>query len=28
MERILNANGKGIHFEVASNPEFLAEEAR
>jgi UDPglucose 6-dehydrogenase len=25
MERILNANGKGIHFEVASNPEFLAE---
>jgi UDPglucose 6-dehydrogenase len=25
MERILNANTKGIHFEVASNPEFLAE---
>ena len=25
MERILNANGKGIHFEVLSNPEFLAE---
>jgi UDPglucose 6-dehydrogenase len=25
MERILNANDKGIHFEVASNPEFLAE---
>ncbi len=25
MERILNANSKGIHFEVASNPEFLAE---
>jgi UDPglucose 6-dehydrogenase len=25
MERILNANKKGIHFEVASNPEFLAE---
>jgi len=25
MERILNANEKGIHFEVASNPEFLAE---
>ncbi len=25
MERILNANNKGIHFEVASNPEFLAE---
>jgi UDPglucose 6-dehydrogenase len=25
MERILNANDKGIHFEVLSNPEFLAE---
>ncbi len=25
MARILNANEKGIHFEVASNPEFLAE---
>jgi UDPglucose 6-dehydrogenase len=25
MARILNANDKGIHFEVASNPEFLAE---
>jgi UDPglucose 6-dehydrogenase len=25
MERILNANEKGIHFEVLSNPEFLAE---
>ncbi|MDH3972759.1 MAG: UDP-glucose 6-dehydrogenase [Deltaproteobacteria bacterium] len=25
MERILNSNGKGIHFEVLSNPEFLAE---
>lgn len=25
MERILNANSKGIHFEVLSNPEFLAE---
>lgn len=25
MERILNANGKGVHFEVLSNPEFLAE---
>ena len=25
MERILNANEKGIHFEVVSNPEFLAE---
>jgi UDPglucose 6-dehydrogenase len=25
MERILNANKKGIHFEVVSNPEFLAE---
>ncbi len=25
MERILNANEKGIHFEVISNPEFLAE---
>ena len=25
MERILNANDKGIHFEVVSNPEFLAE---
>jgi len=25
MERILNANNKGIHFEVISNPEFLAE---
>ncbi|MEO7425332.1 MAG: nucleotide sugar dehydrogenase [Fibrobacteria bacterium] len=25
MERILNANSKGIHFDVLSNPEFLAE---
>lgn len=25
MEKILNANTKGIHFEVISNPEFLAE---
>ncbi len=25
MERILNFNNKGIHFEVVSNPEFLAE---
>ncbi len=25
MERILNTNQKGIHFEVISNPEFLAE---
>jgi UDPglucose 6-dehydrogenase len=25
MERILNANDKGLHFEVVSNPEFLAE---
>ncbi len=25
METILNANGNGIHFEVVSNPEFLAE---
>lgn len=25
MERILNENDKGIHFEVLSNPEFLAE---
>jgi len=25
MERILNANTKGMHFEVLSNPEFLAE---
>jgi len=25
MDRILNANNKGIHFEVLSNPEFLAE---
>jgi UDPglucose 6-dehydrogenase len=25
MENILNANGRGIHFEVLSNPEFLAE---
>jgi UDPglucose 6-dehydrogenase len=25
MASILNANDKGIHFEVASNPEFLAE---
>jgi UDPglucose 6-dehydrogenase len=25
MARILNANDKGIHFEVLSNPEFLAE---
>lgn len=24
MERILNSNDKGIHFEVLSNPEFLA----
>jgi len=25
MERILNSNGKGIRFEVLSNPEFLSE---
>lgn len=25
MERILNSNTKGLHFEVLSNPEFLAE---
>ncbi|KMQ51001.1 UDP-glucose dehydrogenase [Chitinispirillum alkaliphilum] len=25
MERILNANENGVHFEVVSNPEFLAE---
>lgn len=25
METILNANGNGVHFEVISNPEFLAE---
>jgi len=25
MERILNENSKGMHFEVVSNPEFLAE---
>jgi len=25
MERILNSNGKGMHFDVLSNPEFLAE---
>jgi len=25
MERILNDNSKGVHFEVVSNPEFLAE---
>ncbi|MDR2556006.1 MAG: nucleotide sugar dehydrogenase [Fibromonadaceae bacterium] len=25
MERILNNNGKGLHFDVVSNPEFLAE---
>ncbi len=25
MERILNENSKGVHFEVISNPEFLAE---
>jgi UDPglucose 6-dehydrogenase len=25
MERILNGNSKGLHFEVVSNPEFLAE---
>lgn len=25
MERILRANDKGIHFEIVSNPEFLAE---
>ena len=24
MERILNSNAKGLHFEVLSNPEFLA----
>lgn len=25
MERILNSNGRGLHFDVVSNPEFLAE---
>ena len=25
MERILNSNAKGLHFDVVSNPEFLAE---
>jgi len=25
MERILNSNGRGLHFDVISNPEFLAE---
>lgn len=25
MERILNSNGQGIHFDIVSNPEFLAE---
>jgi UDPglucose 6-dehydrogenase len=25
MERILNSNGKGLRFEVLSNPEFLSE---
>jgi UDPglucose 6-dehydrogenase len=25
MERILNSNGQGVHFDVVSNPEFLAE---
>ncbi|MCL2283891.1 MAG: nucleotide sugar dehydrogenase [Fibromonadales bacterium] len=25
MERILNSNQKGIHFDIVSNPEFLAE---
>lgn len=25
MERILNSNGNGLHFDVVSNPEFLAE---
>lgn len=25
MERILNANDKGLHFQIVSNPEFLAE---
>src|SRR5215212_7913454 len=25
MERILNSNNKGLHFDVLSNPEFLAE---
>ena len=25
MERILNSNNKGLHFDVVSNPEFLAE---
>jgi UDPglucose 6-dehydrogenase len=25
MERILNSNAKGLHFDVLSNPEFLAE---
>jgi len=25
MERILNSNGRGLHFDILSNPEFLAE---
>jgi UDPglucose 6-dehydrogenase len=25
MERILNSNSKGLHFDIVSNPEFLAE---
>src|SRR5512134_3574242 len=25
MERILNSNGRGLHFDIVSNPEFLAE---
>jgi len=25
MERILNSNNKGLHFDIVSNPEFLAE---
>jgi len=25
MEKILNSNKKGLHFDVLSNPEFLAE---
>ena len=25
MEKILNSNNKGLHFDVLSNPEFLAE---
>lgn len=25
MERILNSNGNGLHFDILSNPEFLAE---